>query len=59
MILTFAHTETFSANIFNICIASIVYVLSFFCSDELLFKTLISTLQIYHIIEDYTEGIIM
>ena len=51
MILTFALTETFSANICNICIASIVYLRLQFTSrsDQLLFKTLISTLQIYHI----------
>ena len=59
MILTFALTETFSANICNICIASIVYV---HCSVVLINYFLKHLLQHYKyiiFIEDDTEGIIM
>ena len=54
MILKFALTETFSANICTICITSM------FCrSDELLFKTLIKHYKSIIFIEDDTEEIIM
>ena len=54
MILTFALTETFSANICNICIASIVYVLI-----NYFLKHLLQHYKYIIFIEDDTEGIIM
>ena len=57
MILTFALTETFSANICNICIASIVYV--FVVLINYFLKHLFQHYKSIIFIEDDTEGIIM
>ena len=56
MILTFALTETFSANICNICIASIVYVV---VQINYFLKHLLQHYKYIIFIEDDTEGIIM
>ena len=57
MILKFALTETFSANICNVCITSIVYVLSFWWTYFL--KHSLQHYKSIIFIEDDTEGIIM
>ena len=57
MILKFALTETFSAKICNICITSIVYVLSFWWT--IFKKKLLQHYKSIIFIEDDTEGIIM
>ena len=58
-ILTFALTETFSANICNICIASIVYCICSVVLINYFFKHLLQHYKSIIFIEDDTEGIIM
>ena len=60
MILTFALTETFSANICNICIASIFYSIRFVVDlINYFLKHLFQHYKSIIFIEDDTEGIIM
>ena len=59
MILTFALTETFSANICNICIASIFYSIYSVVLINYFLKHLLQHYKYIIFIEDDTEGIIM